>query len=157
MGRAVKVVGALVLGGALGVVWLLGMRAKGSAVVAAQRRFNRAVINPRQLRSAGTPGSEAAVIRHTGRNSGRGYETPVGVEPTEDGFVVALVYGRTSDWLRNVLASGSATIVREGNEYAVDRPDVVPLDTVARYFPSVRALHAFGVTEALRVRTVGDE
>jgi hypothetical protein len=67
MGRFVTVVGLVVLGVAtLFVAWVLGMRNKGSFVVAAQRRFNRAVVNPRALRTAGTPGSAAAVIRHTG-------------------------------------------------------------------------------------------
>jgi deazaflavin-dependent oxidoreductase (nitroreductase family) len=148
----VRVVGVVVLGlVALVVAWLLGMRDKASVVVAAQRRFNRAVINPRQLRTAGTPGSQAAVIRHIGRTSGRPYETPVGVEPTEDGFVVALVYGQRSDWLKNVLASGSATVVHQGVPYSVDCPEVVPLDTVAHHFPAIRSLRTFGVTEALRL------
>jgi deazaflavin-dependent oxidoreductase (nitroreductase family) len=152
MSGFVRVVGVVVLGvAALVVAWLLGMRNKGSVVVAAQRRFNRAVVNPRQLRTAGTPGSQADVICHTGRSSGRPYETPVGAEPTGDGFVVALVYGPRSDWLKNVLASGSATVVHQGVPYAVDRPEVVPLDTVAHHFPDLRSLRTFGVTEALRL------
>ncbi len=156
MGRFVTVVGVLVLGGAaLIVAWLLGMRNKGSVVVAAQRRFNRAVINPRQLRTAGTPGSEIAVIRHTGRTSGRSYQTPVGAEPTDDGFVVALVYGPRSDWLKNVLASGSATIVHQGVSHLVGRPEVVPFGSVAHHFPDARSIRTFGVTEAVLLHKVG--
>jgi deazaflavin-dependent oxidoreductase (nitroreductase family) len=154
----VRVVGVVVLGlVTLGVAWLLGMRDKGSVVVAAQRRFNRAVVNPRQLRTAGTPGSEVAVIRHTGRTSGRPYETPVGAEPTDDGFVVALVYGPRSDWLKNVLASGSATVVHQGASHAVDRPEVVPFDSVAHHFPDARAIRTFGVTQAVRLHRVDVE
>jgi deazaflavin-dependent oxidoreductase (nitroreductase family) len=150
MGRFVTVLGGVVLGvAALVVAWLLGMRNKGSVVVSAQRRFNRAVINPRQLRTAGTPGSETAVIRHTGRMSGRSYDTPVGAEPTDDGFVVALVYGPRSDWLKNVLASGSATVVHQGLSFPVERPEVVPFDSVAHHFSDARAIRAFGVTQAV--------
>jgi len=156
VGRFVTVVGVLVLGGAaLIVAWLLGMRNKGSVVVAAQRRFNRAVINPRQPRTAGTPGSEVAVFRHTGRTSGRSYQTPVGAEPTDDGFVVALVYGPRSDWLKNVLASGSATIVHQGVSHLVDRPEVVPFGSVAHHFPDARSIRTFGVTEAVLLHKVG--
>ena len=155
MSRVVTVVGLVVLGVvALAGAWLLGMRNKESVVVAAQRRINRAVINPRQLKTAGTPGADASVVQHTGRRSGRTYETPVGAEPTDDGFVVALVYGPTSDWLKNVLASGSATVVHQGVPYVVDRPEVVPFDTVAHHFPDARGIRMFGVADAVRLRTV---
>ena len=152
MGRIVTVGGVVVPGVvALALAWLLGMRNKQSVVVAAQRRINRAVVNPRQLQTAGTSGADAAVVRHTGRRSGRTYETPVGAEPTEDGYVVALVYGPRSDWLKNVLASGSATIVHEGVTHVVDRPEVVPFDTVAHHFPDQAAIRLFGVTQAVRL------
>jgi deazaflavin-dependent oxidoreductase (nitroreductase family) len=159
MGRFVTVVGVVVLGvAALVAAWLLGMRNKGSVVVSAQRRFNRAVINPRALRTAGTPGSEAEVIRHTGRTSGRSYQTPVGAEPTDDGFVVALVYGPRSDWLKNVLASGTATVVHQGASFPVERPEVVPFDSVAHYFPDARAIRTFGVTQAVLLhKAVADQ
>jgi deazaflavin-dependent oxidoreductase (nitroreductase family) len=150
VGRFATVVVVVVLGlAALAAAWLVGMRNKGSVVVSAQRRFNRAVLNPRALRTAGTPGSEVAVIRHTGRTTGRHHETPVGAEPTDDGFVVALVYGPRSDWLKNVLASGSATVVHQGASFPVERPEVVPFDSVAHHFPDARAIRTFGVTEAV--------
>ena len=52
----------------------------------------------------------------------------------DDGFVVALPYGSNTDWLKNVLANGAATIVHDGNTYGVDRPEVVPLSTVGHQF-----------------------
>lgn len=155
MGKVMGVVGLLV-GAVLAVAlaWLLGMRNKTSAVVAAQRKINRSVFNPRQMESAGTPGAYAAVIRHTGRTSGRPYETPVGAEPTADGFSIALMYGSRSDWLRNVLSAGSATIVHDGQEYPVDSPELVPFTDATADFPAedLRALRLFGVKEVLRVR-----
>jgi hypothetical protein len=72
----VRLVGRTVVAFAvLATVFLVGMRAKTPAVVNRVRRFNRAVTNPRVLRSAGEPGASASVIRHVGRVSGRSYET----------------------------------------------------------------------------------
>ena len=108
------------------------------------------------MRSAGTPGAYAAVIRHRGRVSGRPYETPVGAVATDDGFVIALVYGSRTNWLQNVLASGSATIVHEGQTYQVDRPEIVPMQTVETHFTAgdQRGFRRFAVDQALRVRRV---
>ena len=116
MGRSlVRLVGAKVVAvAAVATVFVVGMRTKSPAVVDRVRRFNRAVTNPRVLRSAGTPGASAAVVRHVGRISGRSYETPVGPFAVGDDFVIALPYGPGADWVRNVVASGSATLVHEG-------------------------------------------
>ena len=103
----------------LGVVWFVGMRTKWPPVRDFQRRVNRRVFNPRQMRTAGRPGAYAGIIRHVGRRSGRAYETPVVPLPADDGFVILLPYGDRPDWVRNVLAAGTATIVLEGEEYTV--------------------------------------
>lgn len=159
MRRAVAVVIALLLAAVtLGLVWLAGMRDKTSAVVAVQRRVNRDVLNPKQMATAGQPGASAALLRHTGRRSGRVYETPVGVERAENGFVIALVYGPQSDWVRNVLAAGHAMILHEGREYRVDQPRVVPVEDTAESFAATtqRSLRLFNVTEALTLRICDD-
>jgi deazaflavin-dependent oxidoreductase (nitroreductase family) len=136
---------------ALGVVWFVGMRHKGSPVVAFQRRFNKKVVNPRQMKDAGRPGAYASVIRHVGRTSGRAYETPVEAIPTDDGFAIALVYGRRSDWAQNVLASGTATVVREGEEFAVGNPEIVPIDQAAAWMTdkAQRSARRFGIEDVL--------
>jgi len=151
------VAGALFLGLAvLAIVYLVGMRAKSPLVQSPLIRLQRAVINPRQMRSAGTPGAYASVIRHRGRTSGRPYETPVGVVATDDGFVIALVYGSRTNWLRNVVASGSATIVHEGQTYAVDQPEVVPMEAVKAHFTAgdQRGFRWYAVDQAVRLRRV---
>jgi hypothetical protein len=61
----------------LGGLWFLGMRGKWPVVLDFQRKVNRRVFNPRQMRSAGTSGAYAGIVRHVGRSSGRPYETPV--------------------------------------------------------------------------------
>lgn len=142
---------------ATAVVWVLGMRRKDSVVVDLQRRVNRRLLNPRTMATAGRPGADAAVVRHTGRRSGRAYATPVDVVATEDGFLVGLVYGPRTDWAQNVLAAGSAVVVHDGEEHAVGSPRLVPLDSVAEHFPraALRAMKAFGVTQCLRVERTG--
>lgn len=139
--------------GVVMVVFLVGMRTKNPAVVDTVRRFNRAVANPRQLRSAGTPGAYASIIHHVGRSSGRAYETPIGAMPVDDGFVVALPYGRRADWLQNVLAAGRATLVHDGATVEVVEPEVVPTESVIDALPTGerRTLGLFGVDECLRL------
>jgi deazaflavin-dependent oxidoreductase (nitroreductase family) len=126
----------LVLAGvaAFGSVLVLGMRTKWPPVLDRVRRRNRVVLNPEQMKTAGQPGAFAGVLRHTGRISGTAYETPLGTVPIDDGFVIALVYGPRTEWLNNVLASGTTTIVYEGTTYEVDHPEVVPVEEVADAF-----------------------
>jgi deazaflavin-dependent oxidoreductase (nitroreductase family) len=139
---------------ALGVVFVVGMRTKSPLVLDAIRGVARRLVNPRQLKSAGTPGAYASVIRHRGRKTGAPYETPVQAVRTGDGFVIPLPYGSRSSWLKNLLAGGSATLVNEGEAFRVDRPEVVPIDSVADHFSSgdQRSLRFFGVDRCLRVR-----
>jgi deazaflavin-dependent oxidoreductase (nitroreductase family) len=151
----------LIIGIPLGVLLLLatafmaGMRWKVPFVLDGVRRMNKTFLNPRQLRSAGTPGAYADVIDHVGRSSGRPYRTPIVVVPVEDGFVVALPYGTRADWVKNVLAAGSATIVHAGSTYRVDRPEVVATSAVAAAFePGERKTqNLFAVEQCLRIHT----
>jgi deazaflavin-dependent oxidoreductase (nitroreductase family) len=155
--RTATLAGAVVLGFVtLGIGFVLGMRGRSPWLLDAVRRFNRAVSNPQQMKSAGTPGAYASLLRHTGRTSGRPYATPVGAVATEDGFVIALVYGRNTDWLKNVLASGSATLVHEGRTYRVDQPEVAAIVEAAAYLSANdRRFHRwFGVDLCLRLRRV---
>jgi deazaflavin-dependent oxidoreductase (nitroreductase family) len=139
---------------AVATVFLLGMRRSSPAVQDRVRRFNRAVTNPRVLRTAGTPGASASVLHHVGRVSGRHYETPVGPTDVDGGFVIALPYGPGADWVRNVLASGSATLAHEGRTVAVHQPEVVATAEVIGDLPASerRTLRLFGVDQCLRLR-----
>lgn len=135
--------------------FLLGMRSKSRMVIDAVRRFNRGFTNPRVLRSAGEPGASASVAHHVGRTSGAHRETPIGAMPVEGGFLIALPYGTRADWVQNVLATGSATIVHEGVTSPVGGPTIVPTASVARLFPASerRLLRIFNVESCLRVST----
>lgn len=152
--RVLLATGALIVG--LLVVFVLGMRAKSPIVLTAVRKMNRRFTNPMQMKTAGTPGAYASIIGHVGRRSGRTYETPVVPFATDDGFVIALPYGDSADWAKNVLTSGSATLVTEGERHQVDQPEIVPLAEVAAALPEKerRNLRAFRVEQAMRLRRV---
>lgn len=139
---------------ALGAVWFVGMRTKWRPVIDFQRRANRRVVNPRQMRTAGEPGAYAGIVRHVGRRSGRAYETPVVPLPTDGGFVIVLVYGDRTEWVRNVLAAGRATIALEGESYDVVDPEVVPADESGRDWTDAerKEMRRFGNRVCLRVR-----
>lgn len=152
------VVGLLLAIGVLGVVFVVGMRAKWPLVLNAVRRTSRAT-KRFAMKSSGKPGGIASVVRHVGRTSGRSYETPVAAVVTDDGFVIALPYGLNTDWLKNVLAARSATIVHEGATYEVDRPEIVPDSIAQPLFPpkDQRTHRRFRVEQFLLVRlTDGD-
>jgi len=145
---------ALVL---LAVVFLVGMRRRSGAVLDAGRRATQ-VTRPLAMRSAGTVGAYASVIGHLGRTTGRSYETPVAAVPHDDGFLIALPYGPRTDWLRNVLVAGSASVRTNGDTYTVDRPQIIPMAEASPYFgPKEQRLHRrFGVDSCLSVhRAVG--
>ena len=119
----------------------------------ALRMLTRAT-RPLALRSAGKQASNTSVVRHIGRRSGRTYETPVVAAQHDDSFLIALPYGNRTDWLKNVLGAGSATIVTDGRTYEVDRPEVIPMADATGYFrPKEQRMHRqFHVDAALRVR-----
>ena len=159
LGPILGFVGVLILAAVLvGVVFVLGMRAKsrfvqGPIIWLGKRGFNRVV-----LKTAGTPGASAAVIRHRGRTSGRVYETPMGAVASGEGFLIALPYGLRSNWLRNVLADGAATLTLDGSRFEVDEPEIIPLASVETAFAAKeqRMHRIFGVTQVLRLRLADD-
>jgi deazaflavin-dependent oxidoreductase (nitroreductase family) len=148
------IAGAVVLGlGLLAGTFFLGMRSKNPVVLGVVIWLSKVGLNRVQMRTAGTPGAYAGIIRHVGRVSGRAYQTPVSPVATDDGFAIALVYGTRTSWLRNVLASGGATLVTEGEAWEVDRPEVVPMSAVERWFSNgdVRSFRRMRVDAALRL------
>jgi deazaflavin-dependent oxidoreductase (nitroreductase family) len=95
-----------------------------------------------------------AVVVHRGRRSGRAYQTPVNVFPTDDGFVIALTYGAdNTEWVKNVLAAGGCQLRTRGRVLEVDSPRVYH-DATRR---GIRAPHRYvlgliGVADFLSLR-----
>ncbi|WP_448808876.1 nitroreductase family deazaflavin-dependent oxidoreductase [Agromyces bauzanensis] len=113
---------------------------------------------PRRLVNATAPVARAlagrrwvplwALIRHRGRRSGAAYETPIAVVPTTDASVVmiGLPWGVTTNWARNVMAAGGASLRWKGRDVELVHPRIVdgaeaerlakaPLRPVLRRFP----------------------
>ncbi len=87
-------------------------------------RSNRYVLNPILGRLARhLPGF--GVVIHTGRKSGRTYRTPVNIFTRDGGYVVALTYGRESEWVRNVLASRGCRLETRGRSLQLIEPRLV--------------------------------
>ena len=85
-------------------------------------RINKRLFNPRAIHKGAYP-----VVRHVGRTSGRVYETPLDAFPTRSGYVLVARYGPESDWVRNILANGTATLRIDGEEHRLTSPQLVPL------------------------------
>lgn len=158
LGPVLVVVGCL-LAAALVLVGLVvvGVRWRWPFVLRSVFAMQRRLANPSALAKAGQPGSQYSIMRCAGRKSGRIFETPVGAIQDEDGFLVSLPYGSSPQWVRNVLAAGSAVLVHDGHEVPVDQPAVIPLAGVLDRFASGnrRMFGLFGVKECLRLRKAG--
>ena len=149
--------GLVVVGiAALSAIFIGGMRAKWPPVIDRARRMNRSFFASEQLRAASTPGAYAGVLRHRGRKSGASYATPVSIKRHGDDFVIGIVYGRQTEWVKNVIASGSAVIELEGETHQVGQPQIVPTAEVADAFPSgdQRLNRLLRIDECLRLRPV---
>jgi deazaflavin-dependent oxidoreductase (nitroreductase family) len=95
--------------------------------------FNLAVTNRITSRfAARLPGF--GILRHVGRKSGRLYRTPVNVFRAPDGFLIALTYGRESEWVKNVLAAGGCELETRGVRHRLFAPTIVH-DPTRRRFP----------------------
>ena len=140
----------------LALVFIVGMRTKSPLVLDALIALGKHGFNKIGLRTAGQAGVATARIHHVGRVSGRAYETPVGAVPTDDGFLIMLPYGLRSQWLRNVLASGSARLDFDGRSHDVIQPEIVQFATVDSAFgPGDRRLsRLLDVRDVLRIRRV---
>jgi len=93
------------------------------------------------------------VIEHTGRRTGRSYQTPVLAFRHGAEFVIALTYGPDTDWVRNALAAGGGSLIRNGRRIGFIGPRLVHTDT-ERPVPGFVALvlRTVGVSDFLFVR-----
>ena len=94
-------------------------------------QINKRVFNPLELERG-----RRAVLRHVGRVSGTAYRTPLQAERIPGGYAIFVVYGPKSDWLRNVLAAGSATLEIDGRDVPVTNARAVPAAEVVPLLPA---------------------
>ncbi len=107
------------------------------------KRFTNRILEPMARRSSGF-----GVVEHIGRTSGRHFQTPVNVFDADGAMLIALTYGPTADWFRNVQAGGSH-IVTKGTTFEIAGVRLVDRGTAFPYLPRLVRL-------ALRILTVTD-
>ncbi|WP_395244140.1 nitroreductase family deazaflavin-dependent oxidoreductase [Agromyces sp. MMS24-K17] len=94
-----------------------------------------------------------AVIHHRGRKSGTEYATPIAVVPTtsREVILIGLPWGAHTNWARNVVAAGGATLTWKGREHRAGHPRIIdggeaaalaqaPFRGVVRRFPAAIVL-----------------
>jgi len=75
-------------------------------------------------------------VYHVGRKSGRKFRNPFSAYPLGDGFVIAVLYGAESNWVRNVLAAGEFTLRTKGRDYLLERPEsIAPAQALPAFRP----------------------
>ena len=113
--------------------------------------FNRRVTNhlTRPL-AVWLPGF--GVVIHTGRSSKRQYRTPVNVFRRKDGYLIALTYGRESEWVKNVQSAGECELVTRGRRQRLTSPRILHDETRRLVPPLVRpVLGLLHVTDFLQL------
>jgi deazaflavin-dependent oxidoreductase (nitroreductase family) len=115
--------------------------------------FNLAVTNRITSRLAGQlPGF--GILTHVGRKSGRVYRTPVNVFRAPEGFLIALTYGRESEWVKNVLAADGCELETRGVRCQLFAPTIVHDPTRRRFPVPVRiVLRLIGATDFMQLST----
>jgi deazaflavin-dependent oxidoreductase (nitroreductase family) len=92
------------------------------------------------------------VIVHKGRRSQLQYRSPVNVFVAPGGYVVALTYGTSSDWVKNVLAARGCDLVTRGRTVHLTAPEIFH-DETGQAVPRLvrRILRLIGVSEFMRL------
>ncbi len=111
-------------------------------------QVNKRIFNKLELKRGVRP-----VLTHVGRSSGKKFETPLDAHRVEDGFIFILMYGSGSDWVKNVLAAGTAHLRVDDAEFDLDSPRVVTKDVAWQQLgPTTKAPPDFlKVTEYLQM------
>ncbi|MGI9657918.1 MAG: nitroreductase family deazaflavin-dependent oxidoreductase [Gaiellaceae bacterium] len=110
-------------------------------------KINKRVFNPREIRRGARP-----VLTHVGRTSGATYRTPLEAYRVGDSYMFILMYGSNSDWVRNILAAGTANLRVDGREVELVSPRLVPKDVAWPQLPANAPPPDFlRVTEALQM------
>ena len=118
-------------------------------------RVNKQVTNRLMIGLADRP--PFAALRHRGRTSGREYRIPLNAFPRENEVVFALTYGAGTDWVKNVLADGRATLEFGGADIELNTPRLVARDEAVSALPAMVAAitKALGVSEYLIMNRAG--
>ena len=120
------------------------------------RMSNKYLLNPLMLRLAGKRFWYASAVEHIGRRSGKQYWTPVVADRAGDHLVIPLPYGTQVDWLRNVITAGGATVVRKGDTFVTEAPEIIDATQALPLVPRDHrhSFERFGIGHFLRLRVL---
>jgi deazaflavin-dependent oxidoreductase (nitroreductase family) len=114
-----------------------GVMPINQAVLDRIRVINKHFTNKILIHISGKRFGHFAILEHTGRKSGKNYRIPVIAEPIDNGFVVALTYGKNVDWYKNVAAQGGCRLVWKKKEYRLVQPEWVEVERGLAAYPKV--------------------
>lgn len=111
-------------------------------------QINKRTFNKMELKR----GIRPALI-HVGRTSGKTYHTPLDAHRLDDGYIFIVNYGSDSDWVKNILAAGSAALTLDGEEIALVSPRVITKDVAVQRLPATTKWpsNLMNVTECLQM------
>ena len=92
--------------------------------------INKRVFNPGQIKKGDSP-----VLTHVGRASGKAFQTPLDAHPVDGGYIFILVYGSGSDWVKNIIAAGTASLRVKGEEISLESPRVITEEAAWELLP----------------------
>jgi len=99
------------------------------------RVFNKYVTNKILIHIAGRSLGHFAILTHEGRKSGKLYRIPIIAEPVENGFIIAMTYGKKVDWYENVLAKGQCSLHWKNKDFTLVNPQLIDPEIGVTAFP----------------------
>jgi len=122
------------------------------------RVINKHITNKILIHISGKKFGHFAILSHVGRKSGKLYRIPIIAEPMNDGFVIALTYGKKVDWCKNVLAKGGCSLYWKNKEYALTNPEFIDSEIGVMAFPAMlrSVLRKKGIQYFLRLEIQAD-
>ena len=93
-------------------------------------------LNRVTLRAARSGRGPFSIVTSVGRKTGKTYETPIIVQPTQGGFMIELTYGDQVQWYKNVRAAGHCVITYRKVEHEIVGFEPVDAETgIAAFSP----------------------
>ena len=123
------------------------------------RGMNKHITNKILIHIAGKDVGLFAILSHIGRKSGKIYKIPIIVVPVQNGFVIALTYGKKTDWYENVKAKGGCTLTWKKRVYALTNPEFIDQEQALQAFPAVFrvGLRMMGIQYYLRLTRIREQ
>ncbi len=119
------------------------------------RVINKYVTNKLLIHISGKSIGHFVILSHVGRKSGQLYRIPIIAEPMNNGFVIALTYGKKVDWCNNVLRMGNCSIRWKNKDYTLIHPEFIDKEVGLAAFPAIfrSGLRKMGIQYFLKLES----